>query len=210
MDLSRKYGVGSSTVFRILRSFGIPSRRGSDDDKKDVRRSLTTKAESKIITLYKNGTVASLLAFKFNVSPRTIYETLARNGCERRPRGSGAQTPEKRKQCSERSKKRWSNAEIRRKYLPILLVTSFKTWDLKYRLITDKRYTEFRESILERDGNACVRCWSKDHLEIHHKIHRVSRPDLIFDPSNVETLCRSCHRREEANRRHAYAKARTK
>src|SRR6266446_4507424 len=97
MDLSRKYGVGSSTVFRILRSFGIPSRRGSDDDKKDVRRSLTTKAESKIITLYKNGTVASLLAFKFNVSPRTIYETLARNGCERRPRGSGAQTPEKRK-----------------------------------------------------------------------------------------------------------------
>lgn len=37
--------------------------------------------------------------------------------------------------------------------------------------------------------------------EIHHLIRRRERPDLAFDPANVQSLCKSCHSRLTAQER---------
>lgn len=44
----------------------------------------------------------------------------------------------------------------------------------------------------------CTQCRSPGHernnpLEVHHKIPRHERPDLMYDADNCLTLCRSCH-----------------
>lgn len=38
----------------------------------------------------------------------------------------------------------------------------------------------------------CARC-GKPGEEVHHRIPRAQRPDLIYDQDNLETLCRECH-----------------
>lgn len=67
--------------------------------------------------------------------------------------------------------------------------------------ITDKRhiiesrkdYKDFRQSVFQRDNNACVKCLSPNNIETHHVLNFSSNPDLIMDSSNVVTLCHSCH-----------------
>lgn len=61
------------------------------------------------------------------------------------------------------------------------------------------RWRRLRKNIISRDGGHCQRCLIKygiinsDNLQGHHIIARVHRPDLIFDPQNVITLCASCN-----------------
>jgi Mor family transcriptional regulator len=201
--LAKKYNIGTSTLFRILKQFRVKSRLGDDPDKVDVRRSLTSKAESEIINKYQTGIVPEQLAFEYNVSEWTIIATLRRYGIKRRGLGSGVVTEAEKANRSQRARHRWTNAEIRKKYLPLLLRTGFQVTGIqRNKPLNNKRYKQFRAAIFSRDGNACVRCWSREKLDIHHKIHRITRPDLVFDPANVETLCHSCHMREEANRKH--------
>lgn len=50
---------------------------------------------------------------------------------------------------------------------------------------------EIREAILIRDGYACVKCGSKDKLQVHHIWHhKYGGGD---DIGNLETLCLKCH-----------------
>lgn len=43
-----------------------------------------------------------------------------------------------------------------------------------------------RKAILARDGNACVACKGKEHLELHHL-------EYVNDVDKVITLCADCH-----------------
>ena len=46
--------------------------------------------------------------------------------------------------------------------------------------------------ILDRDGWRCVKCSKAGKLEVDH-ITPVFRGGAELDPSNCQTLCRSCH-----------------
>lgn len=63
-------------------------------------------------------------------------------------------------------------------------------------------YKEFVESIKERDGGQCVRCESPENILVHHIVPETEAPELLMDPDNAETLCRSCHIKHHRPRRY--------
>ena len=52
----------------------------------------------------------------------------------------------------------------------------------------------------KRDGYQCQHCGVKKNLDVHHisPIRIFNPPDIANHPDNLITLCRSCHRTEEA------------
>lgn len=61
------------------------------------------------------------------------------------------------------------------------------------------KWKRLRLNIIHRDGGYCQRCLNlldmitTDNLEVHHIIPRSERPDLMFDPSNLITVCSTCN-----------------
>jgi len=51
---------------------------------------------------------------------------------------------------------------------------------------------EYKKIIMERDGNKCVMCQSIELLEVHHVKTKLDGGSDM--PSNLVTLCYSCHR----------------
>ena len=44
----------------------------------------------------------------------------------------------------------------------------------------------------------CESCGERfpiERLQLHHKIPRSERPDLLLDKSNIELMCEACHKR---------------
>lgn len=69
---------------------------------------------------------------------------------------------------------------------------NMKKWENeRFTRVKSKTWNEIRKSILERDGYKCARCDSKDKLTVHHIVRWVFTKD--DSPSNLITLCRSCH-----------------
>lgn len=59
----------------------------------------------------------------------------------------------------------------------------------------DRAWRIIRDEILERDGHRCTRCGGTDRVQVHHVVpYRYSKSHA---PSNLTTLCRSCHSIEE-------------
>lgn len=64
------------------------------------------------------------------------------------------------------------------------------------------RWKAVRHKILLRD-KCCVLCFKRDkyvnirNLQVHHIIKRVDDEALIYEPSNLVTLCRNCHEEVE-------------
>lgn len=62
-------------------------------------------------------------------------------------------------------------------------------------------YRKFAESVMERDGWACVHCGSTQHLTVMHKVHKGmgggKGPGDVM--SNAETGCIVCHTKEECH-----------
>lgn len=59
----------------------------------------------------------------------------------------------------------------------------------------DRRFSGVRDYVIGRDGQKCTQCGSQEKLIVHHK-------DWIRtnnDPSNLKTLCRSCHAKEHGD-----------
>ena len=57
-----------------------------------------------------------------------------------------------------------------------------------------KHWVWLRATILERDGFKCVRCGSRNRLEVDH-----IEPGDNHAPDNLQTLCRNCHITKTAN-----------
>lgn len=60
-------------------------------------------------------------------------------------------------------------------------------------VLRTKRWKMLRMEIMERDGFACVKCKARGRLEVDHIRSVRQRPDLAFDPANLQTLCPQCH-----------------
>jgi 5-methylcytosine-specific restriction protein A len=58
------------------------------------------------------------------------------------------------------------------------------------------RWRRVRFLAKRRDNFACVRCGSRNKLEVHHVKRVKDAPELAFDLGNLKTLCRECHARE--------------
>ena len=70
------------------------------------------------------------------------------------------------------------------------------------RNVGNKLYAKFRRAIMQRDNFTCADCnmvadaiEEADLLNVHHIEYVKRNKDRIFDPSNVVTLCYSCHRK---------------
>ena len=55
-------------------------------------------------------------------------------------------------------------------------------------------YREWRKAVFSRDNYTCQKCGAVGvYLEAHHIKRFCDFPELRFEPSNGETLCRQCH-----------------
>lgn len=73
----------------------------------------------------------------------------------------------------------------------------------KYANATTKtsRWQSLRMKIIQRD-KCCVLCFQRGFIEnrtlqVHHIVKRTEDISLIYTPSNLITLCRSCHEEVE-------------
>lgn len=71
------------------------------------------------------------------------------------------------------------------------------------------RWKRTRQKILRRDGYMCQICKRYGKLteaaEVHHIEHLEDNPKRAFDPDNLISLCKACHRRQHPEK--ATAKA---
>ena len=59
-------------------------------------------------------------------------------------------------------------------------------------LHTGSRWQRLRRRIKDRDGWRCRECGKAGRLEVDH-VTRLQDGGDPWDPSNLQTLCRSCH-----------------
>jgi 5-methylcytosine-specific restriction endonuclease McrA len=64
-----------------------------------------------------------------------------------------------------------------------------------------RAYRNFRDAWVAERG-ACERCGSQEDVFLHHRVRTRERPDLLFEPDNLEVLCRSCHTRHHEEMGH--------
>lgn len=61
------------------------------------------------------------------------------------------------------------------------------------RVTQSAKWNDVREDILERDRYRCQECGHDENLHVHH-ITPLSEGGRPFDPDNLKTLCKTCHR----------------
>lgn len=65
--------------------------------------------------------------------------------------------------------------------------------------ITNARWRKLRSLIIKRDGGCCQRCLIKygminsENLQVHHIKPRTNYPELVYEESNLITLCKLCN-----------------
>ena len=61
-------------------------------------------------------------------------------------------------------------------------------------------WKQLAKSILMRDNYRCRDCGHNNNLQIHH-VKKWSRyPELRFDPNNLQTLCKACHKKKHSRK----------
>lgn len=62
------------------------------------------------------------------------------------------------------------------------------------------KWKKLRKSILHRDRYRCRICARYGRMvaatEVHHIKHATEYPELVYDPQNLVSLCKSCHNRQ--------------
>jgi 5-methylcytosine-specific restriction endonuclease McrA len=76
---------------------------------------------------------------------------------------------------------------------------SFKNVEESVKLMNTTRWRKLRKRILERDDFHCQRCFikykilTKTNLEVHHIKPRHKYPELVYDETNLVTICKTCN-----------------
>lgn len=58
---------------------------------------------------------------------------------------------------------------------------------------SSRRWARVRFLAKRRDDFTCQHCGARNKLEVHHVKSVRTHPELVFDLSNLQTLCRDCH-----------------
>ncbi len=65
-------------------------------------------------------------------------------------------------------------------------------------------WSAVREEVMSRAGNLCERCAANGRTvaatDVHHKQSIRESPEKVFEASNLEAICRECHRAEHSAR----------
>ena len=67
------------------------------------------------------------------------------------------------------------------------------------KLLTQKRWKDLRKVIINRDNGCCQRCLIKygiietSKLQVHHIKPRIDYPELMYEESNLITVCQTCN-----------------
>lgn len=65
--------------------------------------------------------------------------------------------------------------------------------------LSSTRWRKLRSLIIKRDNGHCQRCLSKfkiitsSNLQVHHIKPRIDFPELMFEESNLITVCKTCN-----------------
>lgn len=65
--------------------------------------------------------------------------------------------------------------------------------------LNSKLWKELRILTIKRDGGFCNRCWvtlgliETENLQVHHIKPRSEYPELMYDPDNLITVCKTCN-----------------
>ncbi|WP_170958672.1 HNH endonuclease [Bacillus wiedmannii] len=65
--------------------------------------------------------------------------------------------------------------------------------------LSSTRWRKLRSLIIKRDKGCCQRCLIKfrlingDQLQVHHIKPRIEFPELMFDETNLITVCKTCN-----------------
>ncbi len=80
----------------------------------------------------------------------------------------------------------------------------FKNTMARFNFYNTQRWRELRQFIINRDGGLCVYCGGKGDTA-HHKIwvntENFSNPAVVWNPDNLECVCRDCHAKIHADSR---------
>lgn len=95
--------------------------------------------------------------------------------------------------CSRACKGRWQSANA----------VGEQAYNWQGGIHSDERWTPehraWRDAVFSRDNYTCQKCGERGgNLNAHHIKHWASYPDLRFDVSNGQTLCKPCHLRLHA------------
>lgn len=66
------------------------------------------------------------------------------------------------------------------------------------KFLKTSKWQELRRKIILRDKGCCVLCFknrriTKQRLQVHHIVKRIEDESLIFEPTNLVTVCKECH-----------------
>ncbi|MDG0860314.1 HNH endonuclease [Staphylococcus equorum] len=67
------------------------------------------------------------------------------------------------------------------------------------KLLSSKKWKNLRKLIIDRDNHHCQRCAIKfevielSDLQVHHIKPRIDYPELMYEESNLITLCKTCN-----------------
>lgn len=106
------------------------------------------------------------------------------------------------KNISDKRKKKLKDAGEKLAWNSTIKVSTSKLKRSTIKKISDKAnklWNEIRNKALERDNYACQKCGKTNKettIDVHHKLHRSTRPDLKYDLDNLICLCRNCHAKE--------------
>ena len=58
--------------------------------------------------------------------------------------------------------------------------------------LDNRRWRALRRAVIERDGHRCRACGRAGKLECDH-IVALHHGGAVYDPANLQTVCRACH-----------------
>lgn len=88
-------------------------------------------------------------------------------------------------------KKRKNKNDYQKKY--------YKENKEQLKLIKTAKWSKLRMQIIKRDNGFCRRCYAKrnefvtENLQVHHIKPRVDFPELVYDDTNLVTVCKQCN-----------------
>ena len=65
-------------------------------------------------------------------------------------------------------------------------------------ILPPHNYYTWRKMVLLRDNNVCQKCKKPNSREAHHIKNYIDHPELRYNISNGQTLCKKCHKRTDS------------